>query len=169
MWQATLNDKYPVSESVAYINRRGFRASQLDGYRILSRRMGSGRYLTFCSKRIVNKLAKSDDWGTFVCDHDVDQKLQQFSSDDTCAICLGAINDERDTFLSDCGHTFHRSCVLHAWEKHNIDKCAMCRQHFPEWFWYDGPVDKDESDWLRLKLSFHKYHVTAPSTRSTPR
>ena len=32
MWQATLNNKYPVPEAAAYVNRRGFRASQLDGY-----------------------------------------------------------------------------------------------------------------------------------------
>lgn len=170
MWQALLSSKYPVPESTAYLIKPGFRASEIDGYRVLSRLMNNGRYLTFCPKRIVHKLTKSEDWGTFVCDRDVDQKLPEHSADYTCPICFDEINDERDTFLGICGHMFHRSCVLHAWKKHEINGCAVCRLRFPESEFYDDvPRDKDETDWMRLKSNFHKYRIGARSTRSTPR
>ena len=120
MWQCTLNSKYPVPASTSYLVRPGFRASHINGYRILSRRMNNGKYLTVCASKIAHALAESEDWGTFVCDSDVDQKRLAFSTNDTCSVCLDAIDDEKNSFLSDCGHRFHRSCVLHAWKKHSI-------------------------------------------------
>ena len=169
MWQALMSEKYPVPKSTAYASKRGFRASSVDGYRVLSRRVSNGKFLTFCSTEISHQLAESQDAGIFVCGYHVQQKIDPISSG-TCSICFDAVELPGGGFVANCGHVFHRTCVHKAW-KHKLRSCALCRHpiktHSLKW---NEPEDVDEEDWVTLKMSgWHRYTITARSTRATRR
>ena len=169
MWQALISEKHPVPKSTVYASKRGFRASSVDGYRVLSRRVSNGNYLTFCSTEISHQLAESQDVGKFVCGYHVQQKIGPISSG-TCSICFDAVELPSGVFIADCGHVFHRTCVHKAW-KFKLRSCALCRHpiktHFLKW---NEPEDVDEDDWITLKMNgWHRYEITARSTRATRR
>jgi hypothetical protein len=51
---------------------------------------------------------------------------------DCCSICFDEINHRRDAFLTDCGHSFHYSCIMNYEYKTyftiNGILCPICRQ-----------------------------------------
>ena len=55
---------------------------------------------------------------------------------ETCPICYEDINNRRDGFLTDCGHSFHYSCIINydyciiknKINNYNIS-CPVCRQY----------------------------------------
>ena len=110
MWQAIRSRKHPVPNSAVYSSKQGFRAGQIDGYRVLSRLMSDGTYLTFCPVRVAHHLDESVDCGRFVCGSKVDPKVELNHDDDTCSICLEAMDKPRQVIRARCGHLFHRNC-----------------------------------------------------------
>ncbi len=59
----------------------------------------------------------------------------------TCPICLTSINHKRNAWITNCGHSFHRSCLMQSYNSYmnnpNIIKytncmpCPMCRYELP--------------------------------------
>jgi hypothetical protein len=51
---------------------------------------------------------------------------------DECPICYETINTNKDSYLTDCGHSFHYSCIINydynSIKNHNIS-CPICRQY----------------------------------------
>ena len=127
VWQAVMSDRYPVHKSKAYVCKPRFRAACVDGFRVISRRVSNGKYLTFCPLKVSHLLDESEDVGTFVCNAElpVRQTMDPVSSD-ACPICLDDVVLPTSAFVTRCGHMYHRTCVLNAW-KHELHNCAMCR------------------------------------------
>lgn len=55
---------------------------------------------------------------------------------ETCPICYDSINNRKDSFLTDCGHSFHYSCIIdydYCIIKNNLNNynicCPICRQY----------------------------------------
>ena len=50
-----------------------------------------------------------------------------------CPICYNAIIQKRDAYLTECGHSFHLSCIYNYYYKNYLEKegliwCPICRQ-----------------------------------------
>lgn len=63
-----------------------------------------------------------------------------------CPICYESINNKHDSYLTDCGHSFHYSCIInyeYCITKNNKDNynicCPLCRQYMG---YYDNIKDK---------------------------
>lgn len=126
-WQALMSDRYPIPKSKAHVCKPRFRAACVDGYRVISRRVGNGKYLTFCPLEVAHLLDESEDVGTFVCTSEVPVKpTMPVPAMDACAVCLDDVLGPTSAFVTRCGHVFHRACVTTAW-KHGYQSCAMCR------------------------------------------
>lgn len=69
-----------------------------------------------------------------------------------CPICLEKINKKSDAYLTNCGHSFHKSCLFKTYETNRIQQkpklyrlefnCPLCRQNiyypnfycrYPQW------------------------------------
>lgn len=167
MWQAVRSRKPPMPNSVIYSSKNGFRAGQIDGFRVLSRRVSDGTWLTFCSVRVAHLLIESEDCGKFVCASNVDPKIE-LNDDDTCVICLELLGKPTQVTRARCGHFFHRECWKKVW-RHDIKSCALCRNSTDSsLFNSKAPEEADEDDWSLLKLNgWHRYNFTARVTRSS--
>lgn len=168
MWQAIRSHRPPVPNSAVYSSKQGFRAGRIDGFRVLSRLMSDGNYLTFCPVRVAHLLTESEDCGRFVCGSKVDPKVELTHGDDTCAICLEAMDKPSQVIRARCGHLFHRKCWKQTWKK-NLRACALCR-HPMKSALYDSwaPEDADEDDFCLLKANgWHRYSFSPRVTRSS--
>jgi len=99
-----------------------------------------------------------------------------------CPICYESINSRKDAFLTDCGHSFHYSCIIkydYTILKNNINKnisnlniyCPICRQYMGNFYDINDrfPYSKNELDKLedfeinlkfkqpKLCFNFHNY------------
>lgn len=80
---------------------------------------------------------------------------------ESCPICLECISHKQDAFLTSCGHSFHKKCILYFYEQKQILKygsllkCPMCRTNvgilnFGERYNYQmsNAIDRLENFWL---------------------
>jgi len=86
---------------------------------------------------------------------------------ESCNICFDNINTSRDAYLSNCGHSFHHSCIYkYQYVKENTDHedimCPVCRQDPGAWnlditkYWlYDTTTSLDKLDnfWIFLDIN----------------
>lgn len=62
--------------------------------------------------------------------------------DDKCSICVDCIGPAHNAFITDCGHTFHKTCLSNyfhylQFNKHKLSlRCPVCRSNLgsPEFF-----------------------------------
>ena len=57
--------------------------------------------------------------------HDHMEKFFDNRGDDTCAICLGSLNENQAIIKTACNHTFHYKCFGQVRDK---SACPLCRQ-----------------------------------------
>ena len=86
-----------------------------------------------------------------------------------CSICLELVMTKSTSYLSPCGHTFHKKCIFNAYESKmyykyaSVFKCPLCRQriHCPEIqerysiiidSTYSNTLDELESFWLHKDM-----------------
>jgi hypothetical protein len=163
MWKALRSRKHLVKGDGVYYSEPGFRASLVDGRRVLTRRCSGGVYVTFCPTSVAHKLPESEDGGVF--DNDDVEQTKGPVADDTCAICLDAVDKPAQAFIGLCGHTFHKACVKGAWVR-GLRKCATCRCPFDDDLFMDGPECKEMAEWAALKYNWHFCKVVPRLTRA---
>ena len=83
-----------------------------------------GHYVNFsCAYANVNNINKCSICNENIINHDIN--LKKSNKKEICSICLKECN----TFLTECGHYFHKSCIK---QYCNISdqklKCPMCRR-----------------------------------------
>ena len=72
-----------------------------------------------------------------------------------CSICLEKIYHKSNAILSDCGHSFHYSCIMkndnYCWGKNNWGNCPNCRQYIGE-YEYLKNIYRNDSKYILDKL-----------------
>ena len=64
-------------------------------------------------------------------ENDLNEDMPVFD-EDVCPICFGEIEEDEKEVL-DCGHEFHKTCILEL-IRHN-NKCPKCRAHIHTCRW----------------------------------
>ena len=52
-----------------------------------------------------------------------------YKENDTCTICLSNLSQEHKSVILNCGHYFHKNCLLQWFIYGNGKTCPICRQH----------------------------------------
>lgn len=81
-------------------------------------------------------------------------------SNSECPICMDAIDVTKNSVVTDCGHTFHCSCLMQN-AVHNGFGCPYCRTVMAN----EPPIENDEEDeessYLQLNQEIGNYSLTS--------